>query len=92
MQAFADSTDGFELSELDFALRGPGELFGTRQHGLPPLMVADLRRNAATLERARHSARKLLALDPGLRNPDFSRLRTMVLKRYGTVLELSDVS
>ncbi len=92
LQAFADSTDGFELSELDFALRGPGELFGTRQHGLPPLMVADLRRDAATLERARHSARKLLALDPGLRNPDFSRLRTMVLKRYGTVLELSDVS
>ncbi|MCP4195127.1 MAG: ATP-dependent DNA helicase RecG [Planctomycetaceae bacterium] len=91
LQAFVETNDGFELSEVDFQLRGPGELFGTKQHGLPPLMVADLRRDASMLERARTRARQLLQNDPGLRNPDFARLRKMVLKRYGNVLQLSDV-
>src|SRR5262249_42290074 len=45
LAAFASTTDGFELAELDFEMRGPGDLFGTQQHGLPPLRIADLRRD-----------------------------------------------
>ena len=60
------STDGFELAETDFKLRGPGDIFGTRQHGLPPLRIADLLRDQPLLEEARRDAQALVAADPGL--------------------------
>ena len=91
LQAFATSCDGFELAEVDFQLRGPGELFGTRQHGLPPLMVADLRRDMDIVQRARSDARTLVERDPALADPQWHRLRQMVLKRYGHALQLADV-
>ncbi len=56
LEAFVRSTDGFKLAETDFALRGPGDLLGTKQHGLPPLRVADPRADAAVLEEARRDA------------------------------------
>ena len=72
-------------------MRGPGELFGTRQHGLPPLRIADLQRDTELLQQARQDAIDLIARDPGLRDPAYQRLRQMVLARYGGSLELSDV-
>ncbi len=91
LQALANTRDGFELAEIDFQLRGPGELFGTRQHGLPPLMVADLRRDGDILRRAREDARELIATDSQLNDPAWARLRKMVFSRYGASLQLSDV-
>jgi ATP-dependent DNA helicase RecG len=91
LEAFVGTTDGFKLAEIDFELRGPGDLLGTRQHGLPPLRIADLTRDVAVLEEARRDAQQLVALDPGLTRPEHERLRTMTLKRYGRVLELGDV-
>jgi ATP-dependent DNA helicase RecG len=91
LEAFVGTTDGFNLAEIDFELRGPGDLLGTRQHGLPPLRIADLTRDVAVLEEARRDAQQLVALDPGLTRPEHERLRTMTLKRYGRVLELGDV-
>lgn len=91
LRAFVETSDGFALSEADFRLRGPGELLGTRQHGLPPFRVADLRRDAALLEDARRDAQALVQQDPGLAGPELARLRRLVLARYGSVLELGDV-
>jgi ATP-dependent DNA helicase RecG len=91
LEAFVGTTDGFKLAELDFELRGPGDLLGTRQHGLPPLRIADLVRDAQLLEEARRDAQQLVALDPGLAAPEHERLRSMMLRRYGRVLELGDV-
>jgi len=91
LKALVDSTDGFELSEIDFQLRGPGELVGTRQHGLPPLRIADLQRDGAAVELARQDAQQLVAVDPGLSSPENARLRRMVLAKYGQALELGDV-
>jgi ATP-dependent DNA helicase RecG len=79
------------LAELDFNLRGPGDLFGTRQHGMPPLRIADLRRDAALVEEARRDAQALIEADPELANAGYARLRRMVFHRYGEALDLGDV-
>jgi ATP-dependent DNA helicase RecG len=91
LEQFAATADGFALAEMDFQFRGPGDLFGTQQHGLPPLRIADLRRDQAVLEEARREAQRLFAADPGLKHPDHERLRRQMLTRYGPALELSDV-
>jgi len=69
LQVFAATTDGFEIAEADLAIRGPGDLLGTRQSGLPALRVADLVRDFEWLEKARDDARELLprlAADPAV--------------------------
>ena len=91
LNAFIATTDGFKLAEVDFSLRGPGDLFGTRQHGLPPFRIADLQRDSELLEEARRDAGDLVAADPGLALADHARLRSMMLMRYGQALELGDV-
>jgi ATP-dependent DNA helicase RecG len=91
LEAFASTSDGFKLAELDFQLRGPGDLFSTQQHGLPPLRIADLREDQDILMEARTAAEKLFAADPGLTIAEHHRLRRQMLARYGNALELSDV-
>jgi ATP-dependent DNA helicase RecG len=91
LAAFAASNDGFALAELDFQLRGPGDLFSTQQHGLPPLRIADLQTDREVLEEARREAQLLVAEDPGLKHAENGRLREQMMKRYGKALELGDV-
>lgn len=91
LKAFEKTNDGFELSELDLTLRGPGDLIGTRQHGAAILRIADLARDADAVTRARKVAQSLLAGDPQLAAPELSRLRRQVLHRHGDWLGLSDV-
>src|SRR5690606_539041 len=66
LQAFADTSDGFAIAELDFQTRGPGEILGTKQHGIPALRIADLFRDQEILEQARTDARQLIETDPQL--------------------------
>jgi ATP-dependent DNA helicase RecG len=91
LDAFAKCTDGFALAELDFDLRGPGDLFGAQQHGLPPLLIADLQRDRELLEETRREAQLLVSDDPGLKHPDHARLWQQMMARYGQALELGDV-
>jgi ATP-dependent DNA helicase RecG len=76
---------------LDFQLRGPGDLFGTKQHGMPPLFVADLQRDFELLVSARQDAQKILEADPQLNSSDFAILKKRVMNRYGAALDISDV-
>lgn len=91
LEAFASTSDGFELAELDFKLRGPGDLFGTKQHGLPRLRVADLQSDFEILQIARTYARELLDEDPHLQQADLAALQDRVNRRYGSSLQLGDV-
>ena len=59
------TSDGFVLAEKDLELRGPGELFGTIQHGFPELKMADLK-DLETIKKAREAAREILSADPKL--------------------------
>jgi len=92
LQVFADTSDGFELAEADFRLRGPGDLMGTRQSGMPPLRIADLQRDQAILQVARELAQEIVDADCDLSDPAFDALKKQVLRRYGAVLDLGDVA
>lgn len=91
LAALTKTQDGFELAELDFKLRGPGNLMGTKQHGLPPMRIADLSRDTKILEQARKVAMQVVAENPELDGEEFRRLKKQVLTRYGANLELGDV-
>ncbi len=77
LKAMEETQDGFVLAQKDLELRGPGDFFGTRQSGLPPLHMAQLS-DVRTLEAAREEAQKLFAIDPELTQPEHKRLRDRV--------------
>ncbi len=91
LDLFCRTNDGFELAEADLKLRGAGDFFGTRQHGMPPLLIADLQQDESWLLKARSDARQLIQTDPNLEGDGLNRLRKLVMAKYGAVLELSDV-
>ena len=66
LKVMTKTTDGFKIAEEDLRLRGPGDFFGQRQHGLPGLKVADLGCDTQLLQEARQAAEQLLAEDPEL--------------------------
>ena len=91
LEAIGSTTDGFKISELDLEIRGPGELFGARQSGMPPLKIADLMRDSELLNAARSDARAWIERSPELGAPDERLLRRKVLALYGDALGLGDV-
>jgi len=72
------TNDGFKISEEDLRLRGPGDFFGSRQHGLPEMHVADLGADVNVLQKAQQEATLLLANDPALASPEHKALRESV--------------
>ena len=90
IEAFVRCTDGFELAEVDFELRGPGDLVGTRQHGIPEMLIADLFRDRAVLEETQRDAAEILRDDPGLADPTHALLRRRMLAKYRTDFDLAD--
>ena len=75
LSAMTHISDGFRIAEEDLRLRGPGDFFGSRQHGLPELHIADLGADMNVLKSAQAAAQALLRADPGLRSPENAQLR-----------------
>jgi ATP-dependent DNA helicase RecG len=90
LSVMAETTDGFKVAEADLRQRGPGELFGTRQHGLPELRVGDILNDFGLLEQARQDAFDLIARDPKLTQPEHARMIPALRKMFGTRLALID--
>jgi ATP-dependent DNA helicase RecG len=85
--AMEQTSDGFKIAEVDFELRGPGDILGTRQHGDLPLKVADIKRDALLLFEARNAA--LEVLNSGqFDQPHFAATKRRVLTRFGNALDL----
>lgn len=87
-QIMEASSDGFFIAEEDLKLRGPGEIFGTRQHGLPDLAITDLSKHMKILEQAKEEAKAMLADDPALDAHEHSALRRRITKLFGEDLTL----
>ena len=86
LEIVAKHADGFAIAEMDLQLRGPGDLRGTRQSGLPELSIGDLVTDGAIIEEARDLAKRMLEADPDLRAPWASRLRVELRRRSEAVM------
>jgi len=84
-----ETNDGFIIAEKDLELRGPGEFFGTRQHGIPELKLADLSKHGSILKTVRMEADKLLENDPKLCKEEHSKLKNIIYKTFENVEDIS---
>lgn len=82
MKIMSSTTDGFKISEEDLKMRGPGDFFGSAQHGLPPLKIADIACNMELMSMAQECAHELLADDPQLGKPQNRALKMDTLRLF----------
>jgi RecG-like helicase/REP element-mobilizing transposase RayT len=77
------TSDGFEVAEADWELRGPGDLLGTAQSGLPALKIGNLKTDAHLMRRARAAAVSILERDPRLESPENQRFQCLIVEQQG---------
>lgn len=85
LRVMCETTDGFRIADEDLRLRGPGDFFGARQHGLPELRIADMSADFALLQLAQGEAKELLAHDPAMELPEHRGLRAEVRQLFSAL-------
>ncbi|MDP3791286.1 MAG: ATP-dependent DNA helicase RecG [Candidatus Omnitrophota bacterium] len=88
LKAIEGTLDGFEIAEIDMDLRGPGELFGTRQHGLPEIRFGNITKDFDIMEAARKEAFALVERDPNFKEDHHKGLKKALGDRFKGKLEL----
>ena len=91
LKIMTKTCDGFKIAEIDFKLRGPGEFFGTRQHGLPELKISDLIKDFPILKQARSDAFEIVSKDPHLTQETHQKIRQRVLETFKDRLEFISI-
>jgi ATP-dependent DNA helicase RecG len=89
--AMLQTSSGFEIAEVDLRLRGPGEFFGTRQHGLPEFKLADVTSELDLLRLAKEDAQAIFAGDPTLGEMGNRALKQVLISKFGQSLNLAQV-
>ncbi len=83
LEVLVQTNNGFEIAEADWLLRGPGDLLGTAQSGLPALRIGNLRDDAEVMKQARVAATLIFERDPGLEWPENQRFRPLIVEEQG---------
>ena len=87
LKIISSLTDGFRISEEDLKLRGPGDFFGNRQHGLPALKIADIAADSMLLERTAGISEKIISGDPELMKNEHRGLRGEVMRLFAAPVD-----
>lgn len=82
-QILEESSDGFYIAEKDLTIRGPGEIFGTRQHGIPDMKIADMIKHISVLNIAKDEVKLILEDDPFLEKKENQALKHRIIKLFG---------
>jgi len=86
LNTLAETSDGFKIAEADLRLRGPGDILGTAQSGLPPLKLGNLLADQAWMRAARESAQRLFKTDPQLARPEHRPYRDLITSQRKLML------
>lgn len=78
LKIMSEISDGFELSREDLKMRGPGDFFGSKQHGLPKLKIADMSEDIEVLKDAQEESKRIFESDPSLKQPENKGLKTLI--------------
>lgn len=92
LNALANTNSGFELAEIDLKLRGPGNLFGTEQTGIPAFKFVDLTEDQDILLLAKENAFSLIEKDPKLLLPEYLKLKNYIINNYNDELKYCNIA
>jgi len=85
LSILAKANNGLDITEGEWDLRGPGDLLGTAQSGLPALKIGDLKKDASLMRRARAAAMSIYDKDPRLELPENQRFRQLIVEEQGRI-------
>ena len=88
MQVMQSTNDGFIISEKDLELRGTGEFFGTKQHGLPEFKIANLFQDIEILKGVQSLAIQIIEKDPKLEKEENKKLKQMIKNKFKDRIEI----
>lgn len=87
MEIMEETNDGFRISEKDLEIRGPGEFFGTRQHGIPELKVANIFKHIKVLKLAQEEAKNIFKEDKNLNKEEYVLLKKEIMEKFSDINE-----